>query len=89
MKTVDLSPLKTNDAEFERIASSVEERFTCEWDDVVHDSFGLYVKQIQERTRAIRTIRCKAETLVKEIEGLKVDELIKKAEYLCKEADTV
>jgi len=89
MKTVDLSPLKTNDTEFERLASSVEERFKCEWDDVVHDSYGLYVKQVQERARAIRTIRCKAETLVKEIEGLKVDELIKKAEYLCKEANTV
>ncbi len=89
MKTVDLTPLKGNDSEYENLAVSVTERYKCEWDDAVHDSYGLFVKQVQERTRQIRAIRCKAEELAKEAEGLKIEELNCKTEALCREAESV
>jgi hypothetical protein len=89
MKIVDLTPLKNNDTEYERLAASVSEHYKCEWDDVVHDSYGVYVKQVGERSRSIREIRCKAEVLAKEAEDLKIDELIRKTEILCREADSV
>lgn len=89
MKTVDLTPLKNNDVEYEQVAASVSEKYTCEWDDAVHDSYSVYVKQVEERNRSIRAIRCKAEALVKEAEGLKPDELIKKAALLCREAGSI
>ena len=88
MKTVDLTPLKQNDAEYEGLAASVSERYKCEWDDAVHDSYSVYVKQADERSRSVRVIRCKAEALVKEAEGLKTDELIMKAAILCREAES-
>ena len=88
MRTVDLTPLKVNDSEFEKLVASVAERYKCEWDDAIHDSYGYYVKQVQERTNAIRSIRCKAEELAKEAEGLEVEELVKKTENLCREAES-
>jgi hypothetical protein len=59
--TVDLTPLKNNDSEFEKLVATIVERYKCEWDDVVHDSYASYVKQVQERSRQLRGIRCKSE----------------------------
>ena len=89
MRIVDMTPLKNNDIDYEGLASSVSEHYKCEWDDTIHDSFGAYVKQVEERSRSVRVIRCKAEALAKEAEGLKIDEMIKKAENLCREAESV
>ncbi len=89
MKTVDLSPLKINDSEYEELSKTISDKYECEWDDAVHESYGLYVSQIQEHSRAIHVIRCKAEALVEELEGLNVDEMISKAESLCEESATV
>lgn len=89
MKIVDLTPLKNNDAEYEKVAASVSEHYKCEWDDAVHDSYNVFVKQVEERSRSVRVIRCKAEALAKEADSLKIDELIKKAVILCREAGTV
>ncbi len=89
MKAVDLTPLKNNDAEFEKLASAVTDHYKCDWNDAVHDSYGIFVKQVQERSRSIRVVRCKAEELAKEAEGLKIDEQIRKAASLCREAENV
>lgn len=89
MKIVDLTPLKNNDAEYERLVSEVSDHYKCDWEDAVHDSYGVYVKQVQERSRAIRVIRCKAESLAKEAEALRIDELATKAVTLCREAESI
>ena len=89
MKSVDLSPLKHNDQEFEKLAYAVEKQFKCKWDDAVHDSYGIYVREIMERTQIIHKIRCRAEELAKEAEALKIDDLVKQAKNLCKEADEI
>lgn len=89
MKIVDLTPLKNNDTEYERLTASVSEHYKCEWDDAVHDSYGIYVKQVQESARLVRILRCKAEELAKEAEELGIDDLIEKAVHLCEEAGNV
>ncbi len=89
MKAVDLTQLKNNDVAYEQIASTVSERYVCSWDDAVHDSYREYVKQVQNRAHDLRKIRCKAEELVQELEALRIDDLRKKTNYLCGEADTV
>lgn len=89
MRTADLTPLANNDAEYEKLVLEVSEHYKCEWDDTVHDSYGIYVKQVQESSRSVRVIRCKAEVLAKEAESLGIDELIWKAKVLCKEAESV
>jgi len=89
MRTVDLTPLKDNDTQYEKIVVELANRFKCEWDDSIHDSYDLYVRQLQEHTKEVRAIRCKAETLEKEAEELKVDEIKKMADVLFREADLV
>ncbi len=89
MKTVDLTPLKANDSEYEDLANMIADRYECQWDDDVHESYGQYVKQAQENSRAIHVIRCKSETLLEEIEGLNVDEMVQKTEALCEESEAV
>ena len=89
MKTVDLTPLKSIDTEYERSSDTVSENYKGDWDDKIHNSYLMYLKQIQENSRKIHVIRCKAETLVKEAEGLKIDELKRRGEALCREADSV
>lgn len=89
MKELDLTPLKENDVQYEKAVSELESRFKCEWDDPVHDSYGYLVNQMREKAAEIRVIRCKAETLQQELEDLKIEEVIKTADTLCKEADAL
>ena len=89
MKTVDLTSLKANDTEYEELIRTVAEKYECEWNDEVHDSYELYIRQIQEYSRTIHMIRCKAEVIVEEIEDLNYDEMIHTAESLCEVSATV
>ncbi len=89
MKNTDLTPLLANDQEFEKLALQVSDKYKCSWDDELHDSYGIYVKQLQERSREVRSIRCKAELLVKEVEALKLNDQIRTAGNLCREAERV
>ena len=46
MEAINLSPLGKNDTEFQKIALSIEERFRCDWNDSIHDSYGRYVSSV-------------------------------------------
>lgn len=89
MKTVDITSIRDIDIQYEKIVSTLGERYKGEWDDAVHESYGRFVNQLYDLSREVKTIRCKVETLEKETEGLKIEELTRKAEILCKEADAV
>lgn len=89
MKTVDITPIKEIDIQYEKSIANLNEKYKGEWDDAVHESYGRYVSQLQDLSREVRDIRCKVETLEKEAEALQIEELTRKAEMLCKEADAV
>lgn len=89
MKTVDITPIKEIDIQYEKAVANLSEKYKGEWDDAVHESYGRYVTQLQELGREVRNIRCKVETLEKEAEELRIDELIRKADSLCREADAI
>ena len=89
MKIYDLTPLKNNDEEYRKLKELVSERYKDDWDDKVHDSYLIYVKQVQEQLQKLHVIRCKADILEKEAENLNVEELQKRAENLCREADSI
>ena len=89
MTVFDLGPLKKNENEYDNLVSAVTEQYRGDWDDPVHESYVMYVKQVQERCRVIREICCKAEDLAIEVGKLEIKELTKKAESLCREADMV
>ena len=77
------------DIEYEKLSVSLTERFKGAWNDSVHNSFLGYVNLVQDHSQRIHSIRCKAESLEKEVEELRIDETIKMTENLCQEAETV
>lgn len=89
MRTVDLTPLINNDHEYEKAYLNISEKYKCNWDDTVHDSYLRLVKDIQEYSSNIHRIRCKAECLEKETEALNVDSMMLKADSLCGEANSI
>ena len=86
---VDLTRLINNDTRFKEETNKVEERYRCDWDDVVHDSYLRYVRQQKERAESIHSIRCKAESIVKEVEELKINDMLAKAKALCEETSSL
>lgn len=89
MKTIDLTQLLDNDSEFAKLVGSVSEKYKCDWDDAVHDSYASFVRDLDDCSKQIHAIRCKAETLEKEETALKVDDVISSADQLCREAESV
>ena len=89
MKALDLSPIRDIDTQYERIVASVEEYYKCEWDDSIHESYGRYVHQLRELSRQVKAIRCKIETIEKEADGLKIEEIAHNADNLCREAEAI
>lgn len=89
MKTVDVTPIRDINIRYEKSVSNLGEKYKGEWDDAIHESYGRYVTQLQELSREVKCIRCKVEVLEKEVEELKIEELVRKAEMLCKEAGEV
>lgn len=89
MSEIDLSPLKENYTQYDSLASVVEEKYKCSWDDVVHDSYERYVKQIREYANEIKTVNDKAESILREIKEMDIPELISHANDLCEEVEEV
>ncbi len=89
MKTIDFNALKNNDEIYKQKICNAEESFKGDWNDKVHDSFSRYIRQIKEYSRLLHTLRGKAETLEKEVVEMKIDEVIKRADSLCEEADSI
>ncbi len=89
MNEVDLTPLIEVDNQFKKAVADAEDKYKGDWDDAVHDSYRGLNAKLGEDSRDFHTIRCQAETLKKELYGLKVEELINRADSLCMEAASV
>ena len=89
MKEINLTPLKEIDVQYEKITEMLDAKYQCDWDDAIHESYGRYVVQLQEMAKDVKAIRCKVETLQKEVEELRIDDLMGNPDSLCREADTV
>ena len=89
MKDVDLAPLREIDARFSVAVGEIESSYKCNWDDPVHDSYSAYVKQVRGLAESLKKSRNRAELLEKEADALNVEGLLKTADALCREADSV
>ena len=89
MKAIDLTQLKDIDIQYEKSTETLANKYTCDWDDSVHESYGRFVAQLQEMAKEVKTIRCRVETLQKEAEELRIEDLLNRADALCREADAV
>lgn len=89
MKTIDISPLITNDQEYKKIVLEIYEKYLSDWNDTVHDSFALFNRQLQDKSEELHILRCKAEGILKEAQTLKVNEYNKHVAALCREVDLI
>lgn len=83
MELPDLDPLNRNYDEYEKKVETVTERFKCEWEDSVHDSYKLYLEDIEEFQHNIGRIRDLANELLNDLDIMDVDQLISETESLC------
>ena len=86
---IDLTPIKENDNEFGRIVTNVSTQYVGAWDDPIHDSYRRYVNEMEEYAQRVHAVKCRAESLQKEVEGLRIDEMLEKAQRLCREAENI
>lgn len=89
MKEVDLSPMKEVDTSYSKLVDTLERSFKCDWDDAVHDTYSVYIKQMKELAEKSKKCRSRTELIEKEADDLNLDVLLKEADYLCREADAV
>ena len=89
MANTSIASLIKLDEEYQKHTDSVSDCFQCAWDDSVHDSYSLLIKQIKENADKIHTIRQEIETIVSDTECMNIDGLIKRTGELCREAETI
>lgn len=86
---IDITRLKENDKSYRVIVDDIAEKYRCEWDDAVYESYSRYVMQQKEFSERIHSIRCKAEMIANEVEEYSIPESIRIARQLCEEANAI
>lgn len=89
MKDYNLSSLEALDDQYKSLADSLLESYKGSWDDTVHDSYMVYVRQVKEMTIKMHEIRCAAIALDRALEALNVERLEQEAMRLRQEGDCV
>ena len=87
MNNDDILSLKSNVDEYADLSMRLSNAYRCDWDDAVHESYGKYVIHVQEKEALLSKIYDESEKLIRQINELKIDVIIKKANSLCLEAD--
>lgn len=86
---VDITSLKENSLEFNQLVSDLKDKYKCDWDDSVHDSYAPFVNRITENAKELSGINSKAEIIVKEVRSLNINQLVKNSNRLTKEVHSV
>ena len=89
MDRINIASMIDIENKYRDLVESLEEKYKCNWDDEIHDSFINYVNQIRECFEAIHEIRCKMEELEQEVEELLINDIIEKSSDLCLEVDSL
>ena len=86
---MDIDRLNDNDKRFSELAEALSAKFHCEWEDMVHDSYKVFVEQMRAHSQDVHRICQKAGTILEKTCSLNVEELGRKADALCREADSI
>ena len=89
MKSVDLSPLNSNDTEFQKVVTELSGKYQCDWNDSVHDSFRPFISTMEDHAQAVHKIDSQAEAILREVENTNIDEMCSTADNLVSEAESV
>ncbi len=89
MTVCSITSLINLDEEYQNQAGNVSDCFQCAWDDAVHDSYGLFVKQIKSTVQEIHSVRVDTERIITDVDRINVSSLIEKTDALCKEAENL
>ena len=87
MREINISSIVNLDSQYQTIVDTTRTKYSCEWDDAVHDSFKRYVDEIQQYSEELRNIRKNTEINMQKIDELQIDNLVSKSDELCSEVD--
>ena len=88
MKKLDISSFEKLEREYKNTVEELKKKYNCEWEDSVHDSFGLFVKEIEINDEEISGIGKRIYNIKSEVEMIDIDNILSKATTICKEVDS-
>ncbi len=86
MQSINLDQILRNESEFTDISYTIENRYRCDWNDEVHDSFWVYVQEQKKASENIHNIREKAYKIQEEAESLEIESMLSEIDRICMEA---
>lgn len=89
MEKIDLSSLERNAKEYFELSNSLREKYNCNWNDTVHDSYKYYVKQVEELSIELRKIKNNSISILREVDSVDLNRLEKKVDSLKNEVDSL
>lgn len=82
MNSIDLSGIISIDSEMQRIADRIAEKYKCDWDDSIHDSYERYVSRMKDESQSIQQIRRQAESIETAVNALPLEQMKTEAQKL-------
>ena len=89
MKTVDLSLLSQTENSYKEALLSLKEKYKCNWDDEIHDSFSVFISQIEENVNNIHLAVSEIDLVKHSVHDINTEDLCKTAESVYREAESV
>lgn len=75
--------------EYIRLYDSMVEKYKCEWDDKVHDSFGLYKNKISDCVDRLAKVMKNAERIESKVKEIEDEGVVERCRDLCSEAESL
>ena len=86
IQSINIDRILRNDMEFAEISYNIENRYRCDWDDEIHDSFGRYVQAQKKASEDLHDIRESLYRMQIEVESMKIEALLAEIDDICLEA---
>ena len=89
MNTMDFSPLSENEKEYRAYCDEVRQRYSCAWDDTIHQSFRRYLGELEEYSQKLHDLSSEADKISGDVIKLSADMLCSRASDLATKADSI
>lgn len=89
MQEVSLSVFEEMEKKYEDAVNYTAEKYKCEWDDSVHESFKKYIDNILNCSAGVKRIKTSTEDNLKIIENMNIDNMVEASKQLGEEVESL